>query len=322
MEKGEIIIYKSAQGPEIEVKVEKETLWLTQEQISRLFNTERSVITKHLSNIFQSGELKEKSNVQFLHIPNSDKPVKSYNLDAIISVGYRVSSKKATQFRIWATKTLKRYLLEGYVVNENKLLQQEEKLKDIQQTISFLQEKSKHQLLTGQEGEILSLLRSYSKTLTLLKDYDSKNISLKRGEKGKFVLKYEEAVEIISAIKKDLISKKEASDLFGKEHEVKFKGILGNIYQVFEGKELYRSIEEKAAHFLYFSVKDHPFVDGNKRIASFLFVYLLDRNGYLYKTKGEKKINDNALTVLTLLIAASDAQEKDIMVKLITNLIS
>jgi prophage maintenance system killer protein len=320
--KGEIAIYKSAKGPDIKVHLEKETIWLTQEEISRLFDSERSVITKHLRNIFQNGELKEKSNVHFLHIPNSDKPVKFYNLDAVISVGYRVNSQKATQFRIWATKTLKNYLVKGYVINEKRLLDQGEKLNNLQQTISFLQEKSKHQLLSGQEGEILNLLKNYSKTLTLLGKYDKKEIFLKKGGKGKFILNYKDAISVILAIRKDLSAKREAGDLFGQEYESKFQGILGNIYQTFGGKELYPSIEEKAAHFLYFAVKDHPFVDGNKRIASFLFVYFLELNRCLYKDGGERKINDNALTVLTLLIAVSDPKEKDVMIKLITNLIN
>jgi death-on-curing family protein len=319
---GEIIIYKSSKGPEIEVKFEKETIWLTQEQVSRLFGVERSVITKHFKNIFDSGELSPKSNVQKMHIANSDKLVNFYNLDCVISVGYRVNSKRATQFRVWATKTLKNYLVKGYAVNEKRLLMQEEKLREVQQTISFLQGKSKHQLLSGQEQEIMSLLLSYSKTLTLLDGYDKNNLFLQRGGRGKFVLNYEEAVRIISAIKKDLIAKKEASQLFGQECEGKLEAILGAVSQFYNRKELYQSMEEKAAHFLYFIIKDHPFVDGNKRIASFLFIYFLDRNEYLYRETGEKKINDNALTVLTLLIAVSSPKEKDIMIKLITNLIA
>lgn len=325
IKKGEIIIYKSTKGPEIKVKLEKETVWLTQEQISLLFGTKRPAVTKHLKNIFESGELKEKSVCSILEHTAADGKVyktQFYNLDAIISVGYRVNSKRATQFRVWATKTLKDFLVKGYAVNKKRLLGSQEKLKELQGAISFLQEKSRHQLLVGQEQEILHLLSNYSKTLTLLGKYDKKDISLQKGAGGKFILKYEEARAVIDAIKKELLSKKEASELFGQEYEEKFKGILGNIHQSFGGKELYPSIEEKAAHFLYFAVKDHPFVDGNKRIASFLFVYFLDRNQRLYDKSGESKINDSALTVLALLIAASDPKEKDILIKLITNLIS
>jgi death-on-curing family protein len=192
----------------------------------------------------------------------------------------------------------------------------------LQGTISFLQEKSKNKLLTGQEQEILSLIANYSKTLTLLEQYDKENLSIIKKTKGKFVLKYEDAINVISQIKKDLVARKEASDLFGQENSDMFKGILGSIYQTFNRKELYHSLEEKAAHLLYFIIKDHPFVDGNKRISSFLFIYLLDKNDFLYRSTGEKKINDNALTALSLLIAVSDPKEKDKLIKIITNLLA
>jgi death-on-curing family protein len=244
-----------------------------------------------------------------------------YNLDMIISVGYRVNSKRATQFRIWATKTLKEHLIKGYTINEKRLLQARNQLQELQGTISFLQEKSTHKLLSGQEQEILSLLANYSKTLTLLEQYDKEKLFIIKKTKGKFVLKYEDAVNVISEIKKNLVARKEASDLFGQENSDKFKGILGSIYQTFNRKELYHSLEEKSAHLLYFIIKDHPFVDGNKRIASFLFVYFLDKNNFLYRKTGEKKINDNALTALALLIAVSDPKEKDKLIKIITNLL-
>jgi len=324
--KGEIVIYKALKGEaRVEVRLEKETVWLTQAQIAALFGTQRPAVTKHLNNIFKSRELNSKSVSSILeHTAADGKKYKTqfYNLDAIISVGYRVNSERATQFRIWATRILKNHLISGYTINEKRLSEAREKFQELKIAITFLQEKSRDKLLAGQEQEILRLLSNYSKTLTLLERYDKKNLSLQRGGKGSFVLKYEEAVRVIIAVKKDLVAKKEASELFGREYEKKFEGILGNIYQSLGGKELYPSIEEKAAHFLYFAVKDHPFVDGNKRIASFLFVYLLDRNSYLYKESGEKKINNNALVVLTLLIAVSDPKEKDIMIKLVTNLIS
>jgi prophage maintenance system killer protein len=325
IKKGEIIIYKSSRGPEIEVKIEKETVWLTQEQISRLFGIERSVITKHLKNVFKEGELKQDSVcANFAHTAADGKTYKTqfYSLDAVVSVGYRVNSKSATQFRIWATRTLKDYLIKGYAVNKKRLLNSQDKLEELQGTINFLQEKSRHHLLSGQEQEILHLLSDYSKTLTLLNKYDKNNLSLLSLGVGRFILTYEEACKVIAAVKKDLISKNEASSLFGQEYEDKFNSIIGNIYQSLDNRGVYPSIEEKAAHFLYFTVKDHPFVDGNKRIASFLFIYFLDRNQRLYNENGERKINDNALTVLTLLIAASDPEEKDILIKLTTNLIS
>jgi prophage maintenance system killer protein len=325
IKKGEIIIYKSAKGPEIEVKVEKETVWLTQEQISQLFGTQRPAITKHLRNIFKDKELDEKSVCSILeHTAKDGKIYKTqfYNLDAIISIGYRVNSKNATQFRVWATRTLKDHLVRGYTIDKKRLLLQEDKLKEVQQEIRLLQEKAKHPLLAGQEQEILRLLADYSKTLTLLDKYDRRDIFLRAGGTGRFILTYEEAVKVVAAIKKDLLAKKQGSQLFGQETDDKFRSIIGNVYQSLDGKGVYPSFEEKAAHFLYFSVKDHPFIDGNKRVASFLFVYLLDRNQKLYDKSGERKINDNALTVLTLLIAASLPSEKDILIKLITNLIN
>ena len=327
---GKIVIYKSKEGPKLDVRLEEETIWLTQAQIALLFGTQRPAITKHLKNIFTAGELNEKVVSSILEQTTSHgaikgktqtKKVKFYNLDAIISVGYRVNSKRATQFRIWATKTLKDHLVKGYTINEKRLLQARNQLQELQGAISFLQEKSKHKLLVGQEQEILNLLANYSKTLTLLEEYDKEKLSLVKKTKGKFVLKYENAIKVIQEIKKELIAKREASDLFGQENGEKFQGILGNIYQTFGKNELYLSLEEKAAHLLYFIIKDHPFVDGNKRIASFLFIYFLDKNDFLYRKTGEKKINDNALTALALLIAVSNPKEKDKLIKIITNLL-
>ena len=322
--KGEIIIYKSKTGPKLEVRLEEDTVWLTQKQMALLFDKGVSTINEHIKNIFRERELKENSVIRKFRITASDGKTYEtnfYNLDVIISVGYRVKSLRGTQFRIWATKTLKDHLIKGYTINEKRLLETRNKLKELQSTISFLQEKSKHQLLSGQEGEILNLLSSYAKTLTLLEQYDKNKLKLNRKTKEKFVLKYEEAKKIIDEIKKNLIAKKEASDLFGREIEEKFRAVLGNIYQIFNKKELYPSLEEKAAHLLYFTIKDHPFVDGNKRIGSFLFVYFLDRNNYLYRQSGERKINDNALVALSLLIAISEPKDKDILIKIITNLL-
>lgn len=321
--KGKIIIYRTLQK-EIEVKVhfEGETVWLRQDEIAKLYGKERSVITRHINKIFADKEVDKKSNVQFLHIPKSDKPVAFYNLDVILAVGYRTNSSRAIHFRKWATNVLKSYLLTGYALNQRRLLETQEKFKELQNAINFLQSNAKRQLLAGQEIEILNLLANYSKTLTLLEQYDKRKLSLVKKVKGKFLLNYEEVKQIIREIKTELIAKKEAGNLFGQENGEGFKGILGNIYQTFGKKELYLSLEEKAAHLLYFVIKDHPFVDGNKRIGSFLFVYFLDKNNYLYKESGEKKINDNALIALSLLIAVSDPKEKNVLIKIITNLLS
>ncbi|HNV97601.1 MAG TPA: virulence protein RhuM/Fic/DOC family protein [bacterium] len=325
IKKGEVIIYKSKEGPKLEVRLEENTVWLTQNQIALLFSTQRPAITKHLNNIFKSGELDKNSVSSILeHTANDGKTYKTqfYNLDAIISVGYRVNSNRATQFRIWATKTLKEHLVKGYTLNEKRLLQYQNSFQDLQETITLLQEKSKHELLVGQEQEILSLLSSYSKTLTLLEQYDKEKLKLTKKAKEKYVVQYDEARKLIDKIKKDLIAKNEASNLFGQENEDRFKAIIKNIYQTFDGKELYSSLEEKAAHILYLVIKDHPFVDGNKRIGSFLFIYYLNKNNYLYKENGEKKINDNTLTTLALLVAISVPKEKDKLIKIVTNLLA
>ncbi|MEK7189871.1 MAG: virulence protein RhuM/Fic/DOC family protein, partial [Patescibacteria group bacterium] len=244
-----------------------------------------------------------------------------YNLDVIISVGYRVNSQRATQFRVWATKTLKNHLIQGYTINEKRLAEARDKFNELQNAISFLREKSQKELLTGQSQEILNLLANYSKTLSLLEQYDTGTVAKPKGVKAKFVLKYEDCIGIINKIKTELVSKKEAGDLFGSARGGAFEGVIKNLCQTFGGKELYATLEEKAAHLLYFIVKDHPFSDGNKRIGSFLFVYFLDKNNCLYKECGEKKINDNALVASALLIAESNPKEKDVLIKIVMNLI-
>ncbi|MFA5249148.1 MAG: RhuM family protein [Candidatus Paceibacterota bacterium] len=324
IKKGEIIIYKSKNGPRLDVRLEKDTVWLDAHLIAKLFGVNRPAIVKHINNIYKTAELDKKSTCSILEQVAADGKIRKmnlYDLDMIVSVGYRVNSKQATQFRIWATKTLKQHLLKGYTINEQRMLQTQNKFNELQEAISFLREKSKYELLAGQEQEILNLLADYSKTFTLLEQYDKEKLALSKKGKGKFVLEYEKAREIINEIKKELAAKEEASDLFGQENSDKLRGILGNIYQTFGGEELYPSLEEKAAHLLYFIIKDHPFIDGNKRTGSFLFIYFLDKNGYLFKSSCERKINDNALTVLSLLVAVSDRQEKDKMIKIITNLL-
>lgn len=328
IKKGEIIIYKSKNGPSLEVRLKEDSVWLTQNQIAYLFDVQKAAISKHIRNIFQSGELEEKSTVskmETVQIEGNRKITREltyYNLDMIISVGYRVNSQKATQFRIWATKTLKDYLIKGYSINEKRLLSVRNNFNELTETIELLKNKVKHELLAGQEQEILSLLSDYSKSLSLLEQYDKDKLSIRKKEKEKYKINYQDALSVIKKIKSELITKKEASQIFGQEQDYKFKAILGNIYQTFGGEELYPSLEEKAAHLLYFIIKDHPFSDGNKRIASFLFVYYLDKNNFLYKKSGERKINDNALTSLALLIAVSDPKEKDKMIKIVTNLLA
>ncbi len=326
IKKGEIIIYKTPDNKvQVNVSLNKETIWLDAHKIAKIFDVNRPAIVKHINNIYKTGELNENLTCSKMEQVAADGKIRKmniYNLDMIISIGYRVNSKRATQFRIWATNTLKSYLVKGYAINEKRLLEAENKFKELQTAVDFLRQKSNHELLSGQEQEILNLLGDYSKTLTLLEQYDKEKLSTLKTGKGKFVLDYSIAKKVIVEIKKELISKKEASDLFGVDNRNSLAGILGNILQTFDKKELYPSIEEKAAHLLYFIIKDHPFVDGNKRIGSFLFVYFLDKNKYLYRETGEKKINDNALTALSLLIAISDPKEKEKLIKIITNLLA
>ncbi len=326
LNRGEIIFFKTSKNEvELDVRLEDETVWLSLDQMANLFGRDKSVISRHIHNIFKEKELYKTSVVaKFATTARDGKvyQVEYYNLDVIISVGYRVKSQQGVKFRIWATEILKKYLIDGYAVNERKLLDTQNKFKELQTTISFLQEKSKKKILAGQEGEILNLLSDYSKTLTLLEKYDKGNLKEAKGIKSKFVLKYEDCLKIISELKKNLIAKKEASSLFGSERGGSFEGIIKGLYQTFGGKELYASFESKAAHLLYLIIKDHPFSDGNKRTGAFLFVYFLDKTNYLYRKSGEKKINDNALAALALLVAESNPKEKEVMVKIIMNLIT
>jgi len=329
MNKNDIVIYKSKDKEiELRVRLKRETIWLSLNQIAALFNTDKSGVSRHIKNIHKDKELNIESTVAIFATVQKEggreikRNIEFYNLDVVISVGYRVNSKKATQFRIWATRILKQHILQGYTINQKRLFETHTKFKELQNTISFLNKKSHKKLLEGQEREILDLLGEYAKTLSILGLYDRGRIKRARGKKAKFVLSYDDCKNIIIKIRESLMVKKEASNFFGNEVEKKFESIVENLRQTFAGKELYRTIEEKAAHLLYFTIKDHPFVDGNKRIASFLFVYFLDRSDYLYRKSGEKKINDNALVALALLTAASNPREKDVLVKIITNLIS
>lgn len=319
--KGEIAIYQTKDKKvRLEVKLEQETVWLSQEQIAKLFKTERSVITKHLGNVFRSNELDEKRNVHFLHIPFSDKPVKFYNLDVIISVGYRVNSSGATRFRIWATNVLKRHLIDGYTLNEKRLKEQTQKLQALQRAVKLIGSiKDRKQLEYKEAMGLLEVVSDYNYALGLLDDYDYKRLKItKVSKEEKFVLSYELAIEAVNKLKERIGT----SDLFGTERDKSFKSSISSIYQTFDGKDLYPSIEEKAANLLYFIVKNHSFVDGNKRIAASLFLWFLEKNGLLYKEDGSKRIADNALVALTLMIAESKPGERDIIVTLVVNLIN
>jgi prophage maintenance system killer protein len=319
--KGEIVIYRAkGKDVQLEVKLEQETVWLSQEQIAKLFKTERSVITKHLGNIFHSNELDEKSNVHFLHIALSDKPVKFYSLDVIISVGYRVNSSRATQFRIWATNILKQHIIDGYTLNEKRLKEQTLKFEDLQQAVKFIGSmKDRKQLEYREAMGLLEVISDYSYALGLLDDYDYKRLKItKTSKEEKFVLSYEAAIEAVNKLK----DRFGGSGLFGTERDKSFKSSVSSIYQTFDGKDLYPSVEEKAANLIYFIVKNHSFIDGNKRIAASIFLWFLEKNSILYREDGSKRIADNALVALTLMIAESKPSERDVIVTLVVNLIN
>jgi prophage maintenance system killer protein len=313
--KGQVVLYKNR----LEVRLEENTVWLTQKQMAELFDTERTVITKHLRNIFNSGELEEKSNVQKMHIANSDKPVAFYNLDMIISVGYRVNSKRGTQFRIWATNVLRQHLVSGYTINEKRLKAQQGKILELQETVRLLGNMAHLAGVSDEAKGIVQIIAEYSRALSILDDFDHQRLATPKGTKRtKYKLTYDEARNIIDQMK----FKFKDSALVGQEKDKSFQGSIGAIYQTFDGKDVYPALEEKAAHLLYFVTKNHSFVDGNKRIAAALFVCFLQKTGILLNKEGHKRIDDNALVALTLMIAASKPAEKDIMIKVILNLLN
>ena len=314
----ELIIYSSADNQiQIEVILENDTVWLSQSQISTLFGRDRSVITKHINNVFKEGELEKGSNVQKMHIANSDKPVEFYNLDVIISVGYRVKSVRGTQFRQWATQRLKDYLVQGYAINQKRLDQ-------LQKTISLISQSRETENIQLSEAKgLLEIIQNYAQSFVLLNQYDSNDIKLNHlNDNFTYELEYESAMSAILELKRKLIDKREATQLFGNPKDESFKGILGNIVQSFDGQYLYPSIEQQAANLLYLIIKNHPFTDGNKRIGAFMFIWFLERNKYRFKKNGELKINDSALTALALLVAQCNPSEKELMISLICNLIA
>ena len=325
----EIVIYEDG-NIELKTTVENETIWLSQKQIAKLFGVQRPAITKHLSNIFKSGELDENVVCSILEHTTKhgaledktqSKKIKLYNLDAIISIGYRVNSIRATKFRQWATNILKDYLIKGYALNQERLKQQ--KIDELDKTIKIIKQSLQNEKLSIKEAKgFVEIVSKYAKSWALLQGYDEQNLQeIAQTKEQKFILDFNEATKAIAELKKTLIAKGEATELFGQEKANEFKGHLLNIYQSFGGVELLPSIEQKAANLLYYIIKGHPFNDGNKRIGAYLFVLFLHKNGVLYRPNEEVKINDNALASLALLVATSLPEQKEIIIKLIMNMI-
>lgn len=323
----QIVIYQTADGQtQIDVRFEQDSVWLTQRQMSEVFDTTPENILMHLKNIFRDAELAESATTKdFLAVQTEGKRqvernLKHYNLDAIISVGYRVSSKRAVQFRQWATQRLREYLVQGYSLNQQRLAAQQEKLAELKQAIALSARLIHSKNLSATESQgILAILEKYSHALTVLDDYDHQRLQVV-GTRTLALPKitYDEAIQQILLWRQ----RENLSGLFGNEKDDSFKSSLETIYQTFNGNELYPSIEEKAANLLYFIVKNHSFTDGNKRIAAAIFVWFLERHDFLYNAEGEKRIADNALVAFTLLIAESKPDEKETIVKVIINLIT
>ena len=319
----QIVIYQSEDGQtQVDVRLENETVWLTQQQIAELFNTKRPAITKHLKNIYASEELDKTSTCSILeHVGNTGKQTyrtKYYNLDVIISVGYRVNSKNATRFRQWANKVLKQYLIKGYAVNER---MRKEQIGELRQLVGMLGRTIQNQpLLSNDETDALfKVVTDYTYALDTLDNYDYERLTINKTTKEEpFHATYDNAMEAI----KGLREKFGGSALFGHEKDNSFKSSIGQIYQTFDGEELYPSVEEKAAMLLYLVIKNHSFSDGNKRIAATLFLWFLNGNHILYHPDGSKRIADSTLVALTLMIAESRTEEKDVMVKVVVNLIN
>ena len=317
-----IHIYQDTDGKTaLEVKLDQETVWLTQKQMAMLFGKTVPTINEHIKNAFKEGELEENSVIRNFRITAADGKqydTAHYNLDVIISVGYRVKSQQGTRFRIWATQTLKDHLVKGYTVNQQRLQEQTDKLNDLRKTVSLLEQTVARQELGLNEAKgLLAVITDYAYALTTLDRYDHGTLAISGTTKATdYLLGYDEAISIVDSMKGEF------GGLFGLEKDDGFKSALGTIYQTFGGKELYPSVEEKAANLLYFVVKNHAFSDGNKRIAAALFVYFMGGCGCLYRPDGGKRLADNALVALTLLIAESRPEEKDTIVKVVVNLIN
>lgn len=321
--RGEVVVYEAPDGEvRVDVRLERETVWLSQAQMAELFGRERSVITRHVGNVFREEELEEESNVHFLHVAGSDRPVGFYSLDVIISVGYRVKSQRGTQFRIWATRTLRDHLLRGYTLHERRLA--ERGLDEVEQAVGLLARTlTTHALVTGEGRDVLEVVQRYTRAWRLLLEYDEERLAAApaRPDAPQSPLSLDDARAAAASLRDDLVERGEAGALFGQERGDALAGIVGAIEQTFGGEPLYPSTQVRAAHLLYFVIKDHPFSDGNKRIGTLLFLEYLRRNGLLLRADGQPRLADNAMVALALLVAESEPSQKELMIRLVLNLL-
>jgi prophage maintenance system killer protein len=326
---GDIVLYKTKDGrTALDVRLDRDSVWLTQKQMAALFLKDSDTIGLHIRNVFKEKELDAKATTEESSVVQAEgrrmvkRTVRFYNLDVIISVGYRVKSQRGTQFRVWATQTLRDHIIKGYTVNEKRLQAQVERLKELQGTVDLMGRILAARSVTGDEAEgLLKVITDYSLALKLLDQYDHNGLRLHGTTQiAPFKLTYKAAIAAIVRMAKTMGPG--ASGLFGREKDKGLESAIGAVYQTWEGRDLYPSVEEKAAHLLYFVVKNHAFVDGNKRIGAFLFIWFLSANGLLYRTDGTKRLADNALVALTLLIAESRPAEKDTLCRVVVNLIN
>lgn len=313
-----IIIYQTKDGEtSIDVRLEGETVWLSANQMAILFGRDEKTIRKHINNVFSEGELVKENNTHFLRVDNVKQPVAFYTLDVIISIGYRVKSLRGTQFRIWANKVLKDFLIKGYAINDKIT---KKKYEELSQLVHILGRTiNSHELSNKENLDLVNVVTDYTYALDTLDRYDYQELKIdKTTSENRFIATYDNAMETIHKLK----DKFGGSWLFGNEKDDSFKSSIGQIYQTFDGIDLYPSVEEKAAMLLYLVIKNHSFSDGNKRIAATLFLWFMQNNGILYNTDGSKRISNGALVALTLMIAESKSEEKDVMVKVVVNLIN
>ncbi len=319
--KNKVVIYQDAdKSIEVRLDSDHDTVWLSQEQMVHLFGRDQSVISRHLGNVFKEKELERESNMQKMHIANSDKPVAFYNLDVIISVGYRVKSQQGTRFRQWATRILREHLTKGWTLSQQRF---EANARELEAALLLVQKAAQSPELQTDTGRgLVDIVTRYAQTFLLLQRYDEGLLSEPPSETGGTLQSEKEARAALAGLKKELMTRGEATELFAQERKDGLASLLGNLEQTVFGKPAYPTVESKAAHLLYFVIKNHPFTDGNKRSAAFLFVDFLNRNARLLNRQGEPVINDIGLAALTLLVAESNPSNKETMIKLIMNMIA